>query len=194
MNKQRENVYTLRRELLDGQIKIDEEEAVDTRGYVMTLAEELVDGPRRDAREQGAGPGGVGSRRARDARPPTCSASSRRRLDALKLDETDAGRDAASDPAALATARYEEKEKILGARSVDPPPRRARHHAADRRRAVEGPPLQPRPSEGRHRAARLRPARSARRVQERELHAVPGDEGPHRRRDGPVPVARCGRS
>ena len=32
MNKQRENVYTLRRELLDGQIKLDEEETVDTRG------------------------------------------------------------------------------------------------------------------------------------------------------------------
>ena len=40
----------------------------------------------------------------------------------------------------------------------DPSPRRTRHHAADRRLAVEGSPLQPRPPEGRHRAARLRPA------------------------------------
>ena len=32
MNKQRENVYTLRRELLDGQIKLDEDEVVDSRG------------------------------------------------------------------------------------------------------------------------------------------------------------------
>ena len=66
--------------------------------------------------------------------------------------------------------------------------RRARHHAADRRRAVEGPPLQPRSPEGRHRPARLRPARSARRVQEGELRAVPGDEGARRRGDRPLPV------
>jgi preprotein translocase subunit SecA len=43
MNKQRENVYTLRRELLEGQIKIDEEEIVDSRGYVTAIAEELVE-------------------------------------------------------------------------------------------------------------------------------------------------------
>jgi preprotein translocase subunit SecA len=43
MNKQRESVYALRRELLEGKIKITEDEAVDTRGYLMTLAEELLD-------------------------------------------------------------------------------------------------------------------------------------------------------
>src|SRR5207302_4101650 len=43
MNKQRESVYALRRELLEGNIHITEEEAVDTRGYLMTLAEELVE-------------------------------------------------------------------------------------------------------------------------------------------------------
>jgi preprotein translocase subunit SecA len=43
MNKQRESVYALRRELLEGQIKITEDETVDTRGYLMTLAEELLD-------------------------------------------------------------------------------------------------------------------------------------------------------
>src|SRR5690349_19540920 len=32
MNKQRENVYTLRRNILEGKIRIDEEEKVDTRG------------------------------------------------------------------------------------------------------------------------------------------------------------------
>ena len=40
MNKQRENVYTLRRDLLEGRIKIDDEEILDSRAYVMTLAEE----------------------------------------------------------------------------------------------------------------------------------------------------------
>ena len=43
MNKQRESVYALRRELLEGRIHITEEEAVDTRNYLMTLAEELLD-------------------------------------------------------------------------------------------------------------------------------------------------------
>jgi len=44
MNKQRESVYSLRRELLEGRIHITEEEVVDTREYLMTLAEELLDG------------------------------------------------------------------------------------------------------------------------------------------------------
>ena len=43
MNKQRENVYTLRRELLDGRIHISEDEIVDSRQYLMTLAQDLVD-------------------------------------------------------------------------------------------------------------------------------------------------------
>ncbi len=45
MNKQRENVYALRRELLDGAIKLQGEEnieEVDTRTYIMTLAEDAV--------------------------------------------------------------------------------------------------------------------------------------------------------
>jgi preprotein translocase subunit SecA len=43
MNKQRESVYALRRELLEGQIHITEDETVDTREYLITLAEELLD-------------------------------------------------------------------------------------------------------------------------------------------------------
>ena len=43
MNKQRENVYALRRELLDGTIVLDEDEEVDSRAYLMRLAEGLVD-------------------------------------------------------------------------------------------------------------------------------------------------------
>ncbi len=44
MNKQRENVYTLRREILEGRIKVDEDEVLDTRAYVMMLAEDLAAG------------------------------------------------------------------------------------------------------------------------------------------------------
>ena len=47
MNKQRENVYALRRELLDGTIRLDEDDAeasreVDSRAYLLQLAEGLI--------------------------------------------------------------------------------------------------------------------------------------------------------
>jgi preprotein translocase subunit SecA len=44
MNKQRESVYSLRRELLEGQIMYAGDEPIDTRAYLMMLAEELVEG------------------------------------------------------------------------------------------------------------------------------------------------------
>jgi len=43
MNKQRESVYTLRREILEGSIHLTEEEIVNTRDYLMALAEELLE-------------------------------------------------------------------------------------------------------------------------------------------------------
>jgi preprotein translocase subunit SecA len=43
MNKQRESVYTLRREILDGRVHLTEEEIVDTREYAMALAEEILE-------------------------------------------------------------------------------------------------------------------------------------------------------
>src|SRR6059036_657925 len=47
MNKQRENVYALRRQILEGHIKLQDEEGsedvLDTREYLMTLAEEILD-------------------------------------------------------------------------------------------------------------------------------------------------------
>jgi preprotein translocase subunit SecA len=43
MNGQRESVYTLRREILDGVIRVAEDETADTRGYLMATAEEIVD-------------------------------------------------------------------------------------------------------------------------------------------------------
>ena len=43
MNKQRESVYTLRREILEGRIHLTEEELTDTRGYVFALAEDLLE-------------------------------------------------------------------------------------------------------------------------------------------------------
>jgi preprotein translocase subunit SecA len=43
MNKQRESVYTLRREILEGKIHITEDELVDTRTYMLALAEDILD-------------------------------------------------------------------------------------------------------------------------------------------------------
>ena len=60
--------------------------------------------------------------------------------------------------------------------------------------AVEGSPLLARSPQGRHRPARLRPARSAGRVQEGKLHAVPGHASADRGRDRPLSlVAAAGR-
>jgi preprotein translocase subunit SecA len=49
MNKQRENIYALRRQVLEGEIKFEGEdgegeENVDSRGYLMSLAEDSLDG------------------------------------------------------------------------------------------------------------------------------------------------------
>jgi len=47
MNKQRENIYALRRQILDGQIHLQDEDGeeivVDTRDYLNSLAEEILD-------------------------------------------------------------------------------------------------------------------------------------------------------
>src|SRR5688500_17613531 len=43
MNKQRESVYTLRREVLDGHVHLTEDEVVDTKDYLMALAEEILE-------------------------------------------------------------------------------------------------------------------------------------------------------
>ncbi len=43
MNKQRESVYALRREILEGNVHLTEDSVVDLREYLMTLAEELLE-------------------------------------------------------------------------------------------------------------------------------------------------------
>ena len=113
MNKQRENIYGLRRQLLEGKIVLDEGEELDTRRYLMTLAEDLLD----DAIETYAG-------RETDAEEWD--------LDALRLDMTrvfglDAEDYAAADFADKTSdeirdalwqrisKKYEDKEQIVGA-------------------------------------------------------------------------------
>jgi preprotein translocase subunit SecA len=43
MNKQRESVYTLRREVLEGKVHLNVDEVVDTRAYLLALAEDLLE-------------------------------------------------------------------------------------------------------------------------------------------------------
>ena len=43
MNKQRESVYTLRREILEGKIHLSDEEVVDSRAYLLVLAEDILE-------------------------------------------------------------------------------------------------------------------------------------------------------
>ena len=43
MNKQRESVYTLRREILEGKVHVTEDEIVDSREYVLELGQELLE-------------------------------------------------------------------------------------------------------------------------------------------------------
>ncbi|HEV3214290.1 MAG TPA: preprotein translocase subunit SecA [Vicinamibacterales bacterium] len=112
MNKQRENIYGLRRQLLEGKIVLDEGDGLDTRQYLMMLAEDLLD----DAIETYAG-------RETDAESWD--------LDALKLDMTrvfglDAEDYAAADFADRTSdeireglwqrivKKYEDKEQLVG--------------------------------------------------------------------------------
>ena len=189
MNKQRESVYGLRRELLEGKIKITDDEEVDTRGYLMTLAEELADSTVENYANEATDP------EEWDLEALTREVTEIFGLDQAEsdsLDFADLTPDQMTDAVwKLAVEKYEKKEALIAAR--DSAAGRARHHAADRRRAVEGSSLQPRPPEGRHRPPRLRPARSAGRIQEGELRAFHRDEGSHRRGDRPLPVAPAAR-
>ena len=115
MNKQRENVYSLRRELLEGQIKLGEEETVDSRGYVTAVAEELVE----DLVESNAG-------KEQDAETWDLVALKRAAselfgmdpgaVEALDLDHTPHA-DISQKILDAALAQYDEKEKSLG---IDP--------------------------------------------------------------------------
>jgi preprotein translocase subunit SecA len=120
MNKQRENVYSLRRELLEGQIKISDEEVVDSRGYVMTLGEELVDEvvethAGKDVDEPDTGAVATAASDLFGIEPEA--------LEQLNLDQTPSS-EIAGKVFELAKARYDEKDRAVG---IDP------DHAPDRR-------------------------------------------------------------
>jgi preprotein translocase subunit SecA len=113
MNKQRESVYTLRREVLEGKIHITEDEVVDTREYILELAQEIL----ADQVERFAG-------KALDIDewdiPALIRESSRvfgidpQLLEQLELDSK--GTDEITDAIwEIAKASYDSKEQIVGA-------------------------------------------------------------------------------
>jgi preprotein translocase subunit SecA len=112
MNKQRESVYTLRREILEGKVHLTEEDVVDTREYVMALAEEILDdqvdrlaGKELDIEEWDV--------------PALIRESSRvfgidpQELEQRDLDSKDSG-EIADEIWALAKKSYDDKEQLVG--------------------------------------------------------------------------------
>jgi len=113
MNKQREQVYSLRRELLEGKITLGEgeTETVDTRGYLMTIAEEivssLVDTHANKDQDPEQWDLGALSRAISDLFGIEPAAVEALQLDQVTADEmTDKILD-------FVVARYEEKEKLV---------------------------------------------------------------------------------
>jgi preprotein translocase subunit SecA len=113
MNKQRESVYTLRREILEGKIHLSEEEIVDTHAYLMALAEDILeDQIERFAGKQAEFEDWDIPALIREV--PRVFGLETDRLEALKLDEMSS--DEIGDTLwGLIKASYEEKEKMVGA-------------------------------------------------------------------------------
>jgi preprotein translocase subunit SecA len=112
MNKQRESIYALRRELLEGRITVAEGETVDSRGYLLGLGEELLDGL-------------IDTYCPEDQEPEEWDLDALRReiprcygIEPAELEHVDfAGRSAGeirSDLWARISRRYEEKEAAIG--------------------------------------------------------------------------------
>jgi preprotein translocase subunit SecA len=113
MNKQRENIYALRRQLLEGAIHLtdenDEETVLDTREYLMELAEDLLDAlvetyaPRKGDYEQW------------DLDALKREATRVFAIDADKLSFDNLSADEIRDALwAVILASYEDKEKLVG--------------------------------------------------------------------------------
>jgi preprotein translocase subunit SecA len=115
MNKQRESIYSLRRELLEGQIKIGDDETVDTRGYLLILAEDLVDSLIETHAGKQVNPEewDVGALRRAAA---DLFALEPQELEGLKF-ESMSPDEMSGALRTLAISKYEEKEKVGG---IDP--------------------------------------------------------------------------
>ena len=173
MNKQREAVYGLRRQLLEG---VEQKELI---------LEDYVSGILSDVMDQFCG-GQSPSRRLGHQGPE------RRDLHPLRRGHS-GGRHQARviEPAGTGRCHLRQAERTLRReRKTDRPRRhalpRAHDHAERPRLAVERPPAGHGPPERGHRPARLRTARSAGRVQARVLRHVRSHDAALPGRDGPV--------
>jgi preprotein translocase subunit SecA len=117
MNKQREQVYSLRRELLEGKITLGEgeSETVDTRGYLMTIAEELIINLADTHANKEQDPEQWDLDALKRAASDTFAVEPAA-LDALELENVPADQ-MADRIFELVVARYEDKEKLL---AIDP--------------------------------------------------------------------------
>ena len=112
MNKQRESVYTLRREILEGKVHVTEDELTDTRGYMLALAEDIVD----DLVDRYAGKEVDPEEWDVDALAREVSrvfGLSEEQLDALGFDEKGSA-EIADAIWERAKANYDEKEQMVG--------------------------------------------------------------------------------
>ena len=112
MNKQRESVYTLRREILEGRIHLTEDEVVDTRTYVLALAEDILD----DQIDRFAGE----KLEVEDWDVPALIRETSRLfgLDPAAIEKLDLGQKGSDEIGdaiwALAKTSYEEKDRLVG--------------------------------------------------------------------------------
>jgi preprotein translocase subunit SecA len=147
MNKQRESVYTLRREVLEGKVHISDEDVVDTRGYVLALAEDILDdqvdrfvGKQTEPEDWDL----EAFKREVERIFDLDAENARRARTGREEQRRDRRRGLGSRQGELSGAHRQCRRRPFRARGP-------RSHAPVRRPAVEGPSLLSRPSEGRHR-------------------------------------------
>ncbi|HEU5254789.1 MAG TPA: preprotein translocase subunit SecA [Vicinamibacterales bacterium] len=112
MNKQRESIYTLRREVLVGQVHLSEEELVDTRAYLLALSEDSLDEQieRFAGKEMDLEEWDLEALRREVSRIFGLEPA---QLDSLKFDEMNSD-EIGDEIWKLVKANYEEKEKLVG--------------------------------------------------------------------------------
>jgi preprotein translocase subunit SecA len=113
MNKQRENIYALRRQILEGQIRVvgedEQEEVIGTRDFLMTLAEDML-----DSLVETYAPA-KGDVESWDLAALQREASKIFALDAAAMEVADRTPDEIRDQIwERAIAAYDEKEKLVG--------------------------------------------------------------------------------
>ena len=116
MNKQRESVYSLRRELLDGNVRLSENDRVDTHQYLLTLGEEALDARVTAACGDDVEPEEWDLDAVRQSASDLFDLTPED-IGAVDFDGT--GREAIHDAVwALARKKYEDKEASIGADTV----------------------------------------------------------------------------